>query len=298
MRVKAPAEKNFRRARARPARRRRLGALFSWRVIRGVLIVLLVALAGYRAASLAYGSSLFRVNLVRVRGNVRISSGEVEAIVGDLRGTNILTANLARSRAELLESPWLAEVALRRVLPSTIDVYVSERRPFGLCRRGNQLYLVARDGTLIDEFGPKYAEFDLPIIDGLFPRPASSRLPRASRAALSPTPKVDPGRAALAARVVDAIGDNKALTSRVSQIDVTDAHDAVVLLDDDSALLHVGEEHFRERLQSYLQIAETLRARIRDIDYVDLRFGPRVFVKPRGRAESTAMQLPAAGKTF
>jgi cell division protein FtsQ len=297
MRVRAAAEKNFRRTRARPARRRRLHALFSWRVVRGLLVIALIAVAGFRALSLAYHSSLFRVSRVRVHGNDRISSGEVQAIVGDLQGAHILTANLAKSRAELLESPWLAEVALRRELPSTIDVYVSERRPFGLSRQGNQLYLVARDGTLMDEFGPKYGEFDLPIVDGLCPKPAS-RASRTSPRSESSAPKADPVRAALASRVVDSIQESKALSKRVSQIDVTDAHDAVVLLDNDPALLHLGEEHFRERLQSYVEIADTLRTQIPAIDYVDLRFGQRVYVKPRGRAERTAMQLPAAGKTF
>jgi hypothetical protein len=71
-----------------------------------------------------------------------------------------------------------------------------------------------------------------------------------------------------------------------------------VILDNDSALLHVGEERFRERLQSYLQIAETLRERIPDIDYVDLRFEQRLYVKPRGRSDRTALNLATAGKTF
>jgi cell division septal protein FtsQ len=284
-----------------------LRALVSWRAVRVLLAVALVAVAGYRMARLAYDSSLFRVRQVRVHGNVRVSPGEVQAIVGELKGAHILTADLARSRAALLESPWLAEAALRRVLPSTIDVYVSERRPFGICRQASQLYLVAADGTLIDEFGPKYATFDLPIIDGLFPAPAASRVrprsgasrvSRASRAAQPAAPRADPARAALAARVVEAIEGTDELARRVSQIDVSNAHDAVVILDGDPALLHVGEERFRERLLSYLEIARALRERIPDIDYVDLRFEQRLYVKPRGRAEGTAMQLPAAGKTF
>jgi cell division septal protein FtsQ len=300
MSVKAPAEKNFRRARtrARPARRRKLRALFSWRVARGLLIVTLIALAGYRAVSLVYHSTLFRVSRVRVQGNVLVSSGEVQAMVRDLQGAHILTADLARSRTELLESPWLADVALRRVLPSTIDVFISERRPFGLCRQGDRLYLVARDGTLMDEFGPRYADFDLPIIDGLFPRQSRSRVSPASRPRSAPVPTADPARAALAASVVDALRPRPELIKTVSQIDVSNVHDAVVLLDDDPALLHLGDERFRERLQSYLGFAAALRARIADIDYVDLRFEQRVYVKPRGRAAGTAMQLPAAGKTF
>ena len=83
---------------------------------------------------------------------------------------------------------------------------------------------------------------------------------------------------------------------RVSQIDVSDAHDAVVLLDNDPALLHLGEDRFRDRLQGYLEIAEALRARIPDIDYVDLRFEQRLYVKPRGGADRQA--ITTARKTF
>jgi cell division protein FtsQ len=286
MKVKAPAEKNFRRSRSRPGRRRPLTFLFSWRVARAVMVAALLVYAGYRAFALAFNGSMLAITKIHVEGNVRLSSGEVQTLVRDLQGSNILRADLVRSRSALMRSPWVADAALRRVLPSTIEVFVSERRPFGLCRLGNQLYLIDRDGTVMDEFGPRYAEFDLPIVDGLV------RAPRNGKAA------IDEDRAELAARVVDAIQDSRELTKRVSQIDVSDVHDAVVILDNDPALLHIGEERFRERLQSYLQVADTLRERIPNIDYVDLRFEQRLYVKPRGRADRTTLNLTSAGKTF
>ncbi|MGE5812975.1 MAG: cell division protein FtsQ/DivIB, partial [Acidobacteriota bacterium] len=72
----------------------------------------------------------------------------------------------------------------------------------------------------------------------------------------------------------------RALARRVSQIDVRDANDAVVILDGDTALLHLGDSHFAERLQSYLELAPALHERVPDIDYVDLRFDERVYVRP------------------
>jgi cell division septal protein FtsQ len=286
MKVKAPAEKNFRRARSKPGRRRRWRSMFTWRAARVVAVALVVLYAAYRSVDLVASSSLLQVQRIRVHGNVKLSVGEVQALMRGLQGSNILTTNLARYRNRLLESPWVAEVALRRVLPSTVDVYVSERRPFGLCRLGNQLYLIDRDGTVMDEFGPQYAEFDLPIVDGLVRAPKNG------------APTVDEARAGLAARVVDSIQGSQDLIKRVSQIDVTDAHDAVILLDNDPALLHVGEEKFRERLQSYLEISDALRQRIPDIDYVDLRFDQRVYVKPRGHGDRTTLHLSTAGSTF
>ena len=50
----------------------------------------------------------------------------------------------------------------------------------GVCRLNGQLYLVDRTGTLIDEFGPQYADLDLPIIDGLATSPRDGGM-RASR---------------------------------------------------------------------------------------------------------------------
>lgn len=272
MKVKAPTEKNFRRAKIRPGSKKTSASgvvrVISWRLARWAAAGLVVAYAGYRGTTLVLHASGLQVRKIAVRGNVRVSSGEVQAMVDGLRGSSILTADLTSYRKRLMESPWVADAALRRVLPSTVEVFVSERRPMGLCRFGDTLYLVDAGGTPIDEFGPQYSEFDLPIIDGLMRPPSSGQ------------PSIDEGRAELASRVMDALAPRKDIAARISQIDVHDTHDAVVLLQDDPALIHLGDEKFLERLQSYVDLAPTLRQQVRDIDYVDLRFGERVYVHP------------------
>lgn len=277
MTVKATTEKNFRRAKVRPAKRRGLRAWLTWRLARNAAFALLVAYAGYRAFELVANASSLQVQRITVRGNVRLSAGEVQALVDGLRGRNILSADLASYRRRLLDSPWVADAALRRILPSTIEVAVNERRPMGLTRLKGELYLVDPSGVVIDQFGPEYSEFDLPLIDGLVRAPGTAE------------PAIDERRAQLASRVIDALGQRKALARRVSQIDVSDLHDAVVLLDGDPALLHLGEERFAERLQSYVDLAPALRERVPEIDYVDLRFDERVYLRPAGaRPPATA----------
>jgi cell division protein FtsQ len=281
--VKAPAERNFRRASAKVARRKKFRPHLSWTVMRRVLSLLLFVFGVYQSIAFAFTTPMLRVNRISVHGNVRLTSGEVQALVDDLRGTSILSVDLDAFRQRLVESPWIAEVGLRRVLPSTVEIFVSERRPIGLCRMGPDLYLVDETGTVIDQFGPQYAEFDLPIVDGLI-SPGGGGTQGA----------IDTGRAELAARVIAELGRNQQIASRVSQIDVSDAHDALVLLEGDSALLHLGEDRFLERVQSYLDLSPTLRERVSDIDYVDLRFDSRVYVRPattgRGRANRPASQ--------
>ena len=44
---------------------------------------------------------------------------------------------------------------------------IAEREPIGIGRIDGELYLVDERGVVIDEYGPQYADLDLPIIDGL-----------------------------------------------------------------------------------------------------------------------------------
>jgi cell division septal protein FtsQ len=151
-----------------------------------------------------------------------------------------------------------------------VSVVVEEREPLGIGRIGGSLYLIDQRGAIIDEFGPNYADFDLPIIDGLAAAPSESG------------GLVDEGRAALAGRVLAELQRRPDLAKQISQIDVADVRDAVVILKDDTTLLRVGDERFVERVQSYLDLAGRLREQVPRIDYVDLRFDDRVYVKPQG----------------
>jgi cell division protein FtsQ len=291
VKVKAPSEKNFRRAKVKPGRakrsRSRSRSRFGWRIARRVVALLLLCYASYRALNFVVRAAPLQVGRIAVSGNVRLSTAEVQALVRGLYGRSILTADLDASRRHLLESAWVADAALRRVLPSTIEVRVVERQPIGISRLGNQLYLIDRSGAVIDEFGPRYREFDLPIVDGLI------------RSRKKGKPAIDADRATLAARVLDSVSTRKAIARRLSQIDVTDTHDVVVLLEGDPALLHLGAERFVERLQSYLEVASALRDRVPDIDYVDLRFDDRVYVKPRGASGTVeAGKSPSPPTTF
>lgn len=267
MRVTAPADRRFRRVLVKPGRRRRVWPARAARILRvAVPLAILAAMASYGARAAATAPTL-RVDTIRVEGNEHLPRGEVLALLAGLRGEHILAADLEPWRRRVLGSPWVASASLRRVLPSTVEVAVSEREPMGIARLAGELYLVDETGTVIDAYGTQYARFDLPLIDGL------------SR---TPSGEADPVRAQLAGRLLADVAARTDLASRISQIDVSDPRDAVVLLDEDPALVHLGDQAFRRRLELYLDLAEALRARVPAIDYVDMRFGDRVFVGPAG----------------
>ena len=265
--IAAPADRRFRRAHVKPSRRR-----WHWRVIVKPLVgytVLVVVLAYgvHRTSVVAARAHVLVVDRINVRGNERLSKGEVLAVLSGLRGENLVLTDLDRWRARLLASPWVRDAALRRSLPSTVEVVVWERQPIGIGRVNGETYLVDDRGVIIDQYGPQYADLDLPIIDGLAGAPGGGTM-------------TDEARADLATRVIAALKGKPKLASRLSQVDVTDLHNASIILSGDPAVIHLGDDQFLPRLQSYLDLAPALRERIADIDYVDLRFDDRIYVRP------------------
>ena len=271
MPVAAPADKRFRRSHVHPGKKR--GWLPSWRTAAIGLAVFVVVVYGvFRAAGVALSADALTINTITVTGTNRMAPGEVLAVLDGLRGTSMVTADLENWRQKLLDAPWVAEASIRRVFPGTVTVVISEREPLGIGRIHGALYLIDREGAVIEEFGPKYAEFDLPIIDGLSPSTGDR------------SPSMAERRAALAGRVLADFQRHPDLARRVSQVDVSHVDAAIVILNDDTALLHTGDAHFADRVQSYVDLASRLHEDVPQIDSVDLRFGDNVFVKPQGTA--------------
>jgi cell division protein FtsQ len=266
-RVAVPADKRFRRAHVKPGRPRRKWRALALRTIRIAVIAGVLGFGIYRAADLAVQAHVLRIERIVVHGNEQLSTGEVLAVLAGLRGQNLIWCDLDGWRRRLLSSPWVRDADLRRSLPSTVEVVVSERRPIGIGRIDGQMYLVDERGAIIDEFGPQYTEFDLPIIDGLSAPNDDGTM-------------TDTVRADLAARVIAALRATPDLARRLSQVDVADPQNVAVILSGDAAVLHLGDRQFVPRLQSYLELAPALRERVADIDYVDLRFAGRIYVRP------------------
>ena len=282
--VAAPADKRFRRSRVSPARKRRWRP--SWGTLARVAVAcIVVGFALYQTISFVLASEALTVTRITVQGNQRMSRGEVLGLLDGLSGTSIVLTDLESWRQKLLTSPWVADASIRRMFPGTLAVVIEERQPIGVGRIKGTLFLIDQTGAVIDEFGPNYADLDLPIVDGLATKSGDDE-------------SVDDARAALAGRLMSELARQPALAGQVSQIDVTDVRNAVVILKGDTALLRVGNESFSERLQAYLDLMPALRERMPDIDYVDLRFGPRVYVRPHSTRlrDASARQAGSGAK--
>ena len=263
--VSLSADRRFHRAHIKPGRRRRY-----WRALlplaKYLVLGVVAALALYWATTAVAQARVLQINRIMVHGNQRLSEGEILGLLNGLRGDNLVSTDLEQWRTRLLASPWVREASLRRSLPATVDVVISEREPLGIGRVDGALYLIDERGMVIDEYGPEYAEFDLPIVDGL-------------RRTVD-VESEDEWRAQLASHILTELRTKPDVARQVSQIDVSDPHNAAVMLNGDPAVVYVGEERFVQRIQSYLELSSTFRERVDGIDYVDLRFDDRIYVRP------------------
>jgi len=268
MTVHIRPDKRFHRAHLKPGRRRQ-GASYLKTVVRIIALAVVAFGCSYWLFETVRKTSFFSIKTITVGGNNRLSAGEAVTLVESLHGQNIFLADLEDARHHLRAVGWIEDVTLRRILPSTIEIMVDEREPVGLGRFGAVLYLIDSEGLIIDEFAPRFSGLDLPIIDGLsVGRNDGDR-------------DTDKRRAALVTHLLSDIGRHAPrFSDQLSQVDVADPHDAVVLLSGDPVFIHLGEEQFAERLQTYEELKPSLSARVRDVDHVDLRFDGRIYVRP------------------
>ena len=208
------ADKRFKRP-DRPGKYRRITPRL-WRIGGGVLfggaLVAVVVLASTRVVD----AGILAVDRVVVRGQVRLSPNAVKTLEDSVLGQSLLRVDLKQFQELVLASRWVASVTVRRSFPSTIDVRIVERDPVAIARLGERLYLVDGGGVIIDDYGPDYADFDLPIVDGM-----------ASPAADGGS-SIDPARAQLVARFLGALATRPELKRSISQINVSREANVVV----------------------------------------------------------------------
>ncbi len=244
------------RKRTLRARARRVIAVF----IVGVLIVASMYLYNYVTTA-----DRFAVEHVELSGLSRIDRAEVDRLVADLEGHNILLAPLEVYEARLEAHPRIASVTARRVLPDRVVYVVVEREPVALVFT-DRYYEIDAEGVVMP--GDAYTGLlDLPTITGV-----SARDVKAGRVCEQPLV-----RGALEAlRVCRHIG--RGFAEDISEVRAGEAGLSIRSLEDDCVLL-VGDVDFEKRLRKFFLLRDELARRERASGLIDLRFDNQVVLR-------------------
>lgn len=265
--------------RTRVAKRARRGAttrtLLALQIGTVLALVVFGLWAGY---SKVMASDRLKVGHVDVRGSHFLSEGEIRELMGPAVGENILGLDLESLKSRLRSSPWVADATVRRALPDTIEVRIRERVPLALAE-ADGLYLMDAEGTLIELYGPRTANFDLPIVRGLAKTTGDARRDSAQRAGA----------------ILDDLGD---LATEVSEVLIDESGDMRLVLKGRGELLKVGAPPCRKQFLTFLSLRSELAARMPRAEYFDLRFKDRIYAKqPADAMPATGLVAMATGTT-
>jgi len=118
------------------------------------------------AALLFLVSPFFHVREVVIQGNSRISQAEIRSHLEASYQTHIMFFNANAARRRVLENPYIGDVVIRREMPGTLHITVSERRLTAYVEHmpGSFLFL--------DDFGRvleirNYMTDQRPLLEGL-----------------------------------------------------------------------------------------------------------------------------------
>ena len=266
-----------RQERSRPTRR--IGKL----LLKSVALVLTLtslAAAFVWTVTAAGRAPELTVARVLVEGNEQLSDGEILELLEFSERGNILMLDLEDVRAKLLRSAWIAEVEIERVLPSTLKLVIRERQPVAVAVL-DELYLLASDGTMLDQLSPRYDIERLILAHGL--RDSDGLVPE---------------RAALAGRLSAALIRDERLTDLVSELDVHDGRDSVLLrLRAPAVTALVHGDSMIARLTDVVPLLDGIERHYAELAIVDLRFEGRAYLRLREKTNKTAKTGFMVGET-
>jgi cell division protein FtsQ len=190
-------------------------------------------------------------------------------VFGEDIGRNVFFVNLSERRRHLEEIPLVENATVMRLLPDRIQVRVVERQPVAFVRQGQQIGLVDANGVLLLMPAAAMAEhhYSFPVVTGIDPGD-----PLPSRKA----------RMAMYGRLLAELdADSHNFSGQVSEIDLTDAEDARVMMPEQGTdiLAHFGNDRFLERFQRYKTHIAEWRQQYPKLSAVDLRYDQQVVLE-------------------
>jgi cell division protein FtsQ len=287
-----PKEKRFNGPRGpwwRPAST--VGRVF---VTVGALIVLGgLSTAGYFLKTYLEHDARFRIagaSNIQATGLTEVSRAEMLPVFGEDIGRNVFFVPLSERRRELEAIPWVQRATVMRLLPDQIRISVVERQPVAFTQQGAVTGLVDADGVLLSMSASMMAQrhYSFPVVVGIDPGDSA-----ASRKA----------RMAVYLRLLAELdANNQHNSAQISEIDLTDPEDARVTMQDDTTLLHFGEDRFLERYQRYKAHIAEWKQQYPKLAAADLRYDQMMVLKMDSGADTTqpaanGAAAPGAGET-
>jgi cell division protein FtsQ len=172
-------------------------------------------------------------------------------------GRSLYLCPIAERRRQLLGIDWVKDATVSRVWPNVIVVRITERQPIAFAQiataSGAQVLFIDADGVLLNP--EKVTKQNLPVLVGI------------------PARDTENERRERVKRFVRMQQEAGPLLDKVSEIDVSDIENLKVALqyENEALTLLVGNQKYKQRLQTFFDHYSSIRSRLRGARVLDLR---------------------------
>ena len=197
-----------------------------------------------------------------------VRQDEIHSVFSGDFGRSLVSVDPAERLDRVTSLQWVRSARVARVWPNKIAVSVEERVPIAFLRVAGEsgVRMIDADGVILDvRMG---GDGSLPVITGIdVEMPIEERL----------------ARIRLFEELVSVFSEtDRAFGRSVSEVDVSDADNAVVLAmyRDQMVELQMGDRHLKHRLDVFLNYIDAWHSEFGPLATVDLRFEKQVALRP------------------
>ena len=128
-----------------------------------ILISLIAIFVFLKFPSLLNNS--FQIKNVIIEGSEKSNISEIENNVTEFKG-NLIGLNFNSIKEIVESSEWVKRVSIKKVLPSTLKINVTENDPYAIYFQEGKSFLIDLDGSIITEINLNNYEDDLLFVRG------------------------------------------------------------------------------------------------------------------------------------
>jgi len=171
---------------------------------------------------------------------------------------NILLLNIEHLQNLLEDNRWVKNVYIRKIFPASLKIEIEERKPTAVIQKEN-FYLVDKEGVLLEKIDRQdYSYLPLLVDSNNFQKDFKDKF-----------------------NLAWACLDNLAPSQKdeIEMIDLSDYGNVSIKLKGLEMKLKLGCDRFSEKLSFFQKYLFKLE-KFRPLEYVDLRFEDRIYLKP------------------
>jgi len=236
------------------------------RLAGGFIVISLVTVIGYELYGVVIHTTFLRLDRIEVNSLKRLHREEVIALAGVKLDDDMLAMKPRRIGEQLMKNPWVEKVNVRRYLPHTLTIGITEREPVAVVNMG-YLYYLDKKGEV---FKPLTGgdRLDYPVLTGISEEDMWKD-PTGARAAL---------KEALA--LITLLSGRQIMTlADISEIHYDKGYGFTLFTIRGGVPVKLGNSCYIEKLERLGRIYRELQAQMPTLEYIDLDYSDKIIVK-------------------